>query len=58
MKPTNIWDFACKHPFLFTFGLSTIVAATGNIILSVINNEKENNQDECKADSNEGSASV
>lgn len=59
MNKTNIWDFACKHPFLFTLGITTIAAGVGNIILSVLNNnEKENNQDGIQTDNVQSSTSV
>lgn len=45
MSKTNIWDFACRHPFIFMLGLTSIAATIGNVIVSVIDNneEKENN---------------
>lgn len=59
MKRTNIWDFACKHPFLFTLGITSIAASVGNIIFSVIStNEKENNQDGNETDNVQSNASV
>ncbi len=46
MSKTNIWDFACRHPFIFMLGLTSVAATVGNVIISALNRdnieEKEN----------------
>ena len=44
MKRTNIWDFACKHPIIFSLLIGVVATSVVTIVTSFTNDEdKENN---------------
>ena len=43
---TNIWDFACKRPIIFTVGVICMTAIIGNALIYVIDMKEKENNDE------------